>query len=232
MLTLSHAQMEDVARGTARAFVARLTDAMTLRFPEQLRRLPRFARIAMVTNGLQVANGFGLTLEKTLGVFVGLQLETSADFHVHPLTDAMLSSDAPQQVRIDRMLRDIPHAVWDTIKRGADRRAWFEPHLPQQQLARIAAGVCTVFPELVEVHDEAKMSALFGRAVSGAQRHGLEPDAGIVVYASALAVYGTRLDEPGGPTWAADVFTHPPRPPAKLAALLRLQLLLDTDRLV
>ena len=232
MLTLSHAQLKDVARGTALAFVERLTDTMSSQFPEQLKRLPRFARIAMMANGLQVADGFGLTLEKTLGMFVALQLETSADFHVHPLADAILRFNTPQQVRIDRLLRDIPQAVWDVIKRGADRRAWFEPHLPQQQLARIAAGVCAVFPELVEVHSETKLSALFGQAISGAQRHGLDPDTGVVVYAAALAVYGTRLDEPGGPTWAADVFTHPPRAPAKLVALLRLQLLLDTDRLV
>lgn len=232
MLTLTHAQMKDVARGTALAFVGRLTDTMTAQFPEQLKCLPRFARIAMLTNGLQVADGFGLTFERTLGMFVGLQLETSADFHVHPLADAMLRSDAPQQVRIDRLLRDIPQAAWDIIKRGADRRAWFEPHLPQQQLARIAAGVCTVFPELVEVHSEAKLSALFGQAISSAQRHGLDLDTGVVVYAAALAVYGTRLDEPGGPMWAAEVFTQPPRAPAKLVALLRLQLLFDTDWLV
>ena len=232
MLTLSHAQLKDVERGTALAFVERLTTAMTSQFPEQLKRLPRFVRIAMMTNGLQVADAFGLTLEKTLGVFVGLQLETSADFHVHPLADAILRSDAPEQLRVDRLLRDIPHAVWDIIKRGADRRAWLEPHLPRQQLARIAGAVCTIFPELVEVHSEANLSALFVQSISGAQRHGIDPDAGVVVYAAALAIYGTRLDEPAGPTWAAKVFTHPPSPPAKLVALLRLQLLLDTDRLV
>ena len=102
----------------------------------------------------------------------------------------------------------------------------------QQQAARIAASVCTAFPELIGVLGETALLTLFTQAISRAHRLGIEPDAGIVVYAAALALFGTQLDEPSGPVWAAGVFKHPQLAPERLVALLRLRLLLDTDRLV
>jgi hypothetical protein len=45
-------------------------------------------------------------------------------------------------------------------------------------------------------------------------------------------VYGDALDKPGGPSWAAQVFGFAPLSPERQVALLRLRLLLDTDRLI
>jgi len=209
MLTFSAAQMKAAEAGQARRFLERVVERMRAVFPEQLERQPRFVRLAMVGNGLQTASAFGFEQEDTLATFVGLQFETSADFHVLPQAFAILTSAGTEQERINRLMTEVPQETWDTIKRGADLRAWFEPWRPEQKAARIAQRVCHAFPQFAAANPGADLRAFFEQTVARAQRHGIEPEVGIAVYAAALAVYGTTLDEASGPVWATEVFRQP-----------------------
>ncbi len=189
------ARFEDSA---ALAFVARLAERLAAKFPDTFAGQPRFVRRQMVAQGLSTADGFGLTLESTLGGFVALQCASAPDFHTHPQVRENLTAAAPERLRFDQLIETVPPSLWNTIKSGADVRAWFDPVRPELQAARIAIRVGDVFPELVDHFGEADLHQLFQQATERARRHGIEAHAGIVVYAAALAFYGTRLDETGG----------------------------------
>lgn len=232
MLTLSPLQMARFEDSAALAFVARLVERLAAKFPDTFRGQPRFVRRQMVAQGLSTADGFGLTLESTLGGFVALQCATAPDFHTHPQVRLILTAAAPERLRFDRLIETVPQLLWNSIKSGADVRAWFDPVRPDQQAARIAIRVCDVFPELVDRIAETDLLQLFQQVTARARRHGIEANAGVVVYAAALAFYGTRLDEAGGPAWARELFSPPLLTPARTVALLRLRVSLDTDRII
>jgi len=232
MLTLRSGQVRALERSTAAGFVQDLLARLAAERPAAFGGQPLYVRQQMVVNGLACAAAFGFTLRSTLGGFAALQCRTAADFHCHPLVRPVLLAREPERRRFDRLLAEVPAEVWDTLRRGADLRAWFEPRQPAQRPVRIAAQVCAVFPELVEQAPAGALPALFRASISRAARHGIAVESGVAVFAAALAIYGDTLDRPGGPSWAAQVFEEASLAPARIVALLRLRLLLDTDRLI
>lgn len=232
MLTFDAEQFRTFERNAGLGFVLRLTDRLAATEPTAFTGQPAFVRRLMVVNGLAMAAGYGFSLESTLGGFVALQCETAADFHCHPLMHAILQSGTPERQRFDRLIADVPASTWNVVKRGADLRAWFEPKSGEQQVARITALVCSTFPELHHRFRDAELLRLIERAIGEAKRHGVAVESGIAVYASALAVYGEELDAAAGPAWAAAIFRRAGLSSERQVALLRLRLLLDTDRLI
>lgn len=234
MLQFSQAAMSALEGRRAEGFILRLLGELTTQFPQLLLPLPLFVRVTMVCNGLDQAAAWGFSLEKTLGQFVALQCASAADFYqserLRPLLDP---ASGDEVTRMQRLLSEVPPEHWAMIRRGADLRAWFEPMKPEQRPARIAVRVCSMLPELVQHIPEDTLQTFFSGISARALRHGIDVEAGICVYAAALAFYGERLDQPHGPDWARDIFFHqPPFTPAKIVALLRNALLLDTDRLI
>lgn len=232
MLSIGTGQLQALQHAAAVGFLRRLIDRLAAETPVVFNGQPSFVREQMVVNGLAVAATFGFTLESTLGGFVALQCQTAADFHHHPLARQVLLAEDSEQRRFERLVGEVSADVWAAIRSGADHRAWFEPRQPSQQAVRIAARVCAAFPELVDKAPEGALRPIFEASIPRAAHHGIVVETGIAVYAAALAVYGDALDKPGGPAWAAQVFGSAPLPPERQVALLRLRLLLDTDRLV
>ena len=234
MLVISKTQMAAFEAASAQRFVERLLVELERQFPELLAPLPRFVRLTMVGNGLDRSSAWGFTLESTLGVFVALQCMSSADFDRHPDVEALLSSRyVSEEQRLPQVMQRVSQAQWDEMRAGADIRAWFEPIRAEQQAARLAARVCATFPELLPTFDEPALRALFESATGRAARHGIVVEAGMCVFATALTLYGDGMDGPHGPRWARDIFSnHPPFSAAKIVALLRHAILLDTNRVI
>lgn len=233
MLSLSPGAMDAVARQRGQAFALRLLARLRSEFPSLFDPLPVFVRATLLCNGLDRAESFGFSLEKTLGSFVALQCVTAPDFFVSEHVQPWLAQPGDESQRMARLLAEVPPEVWTAIKRGADPQAWFEPRRPDQQAARIALPVCLAFPELVQHVAEAALHGLFTAVPARGRCHGLTEEDDLRVFAAALAFYGDALDQRGGPAWAAPLFWQGASlPPARLVAELRLALLLDSGRLV
>ena len=70
------------------------------------------------------------------------------------------------------------------------------------------------------------------RVAASAERHGIDWEEGLSVFAAAQAVYGRRFDQGEGPEWRRQVFTLPPLPAETVVGLLRYRLSLDFGCLI
>lgn len=235
MLIFTQAQLDQLRILRALDFVERLRLELFTRYPTLLARLPRFVQLLMLGNGLDRAAQYDFTQAASLAQFLALQCATAADFYQHPAASAYLDDpEGSEAVRIQRLLACMPPEQWEAIHKAADIRAWFEPQQESQRPARIAARVCSTFPELVTAVPEYALEAMFKAVPTRAARHGIVPDVGVCVFAAALALYGDSLDHADGPAWARNIFFSPSSPlgAEKIVALLRLAISLDTDRLI
>lgn len=233
MLTVSPETMMSLKRQREHGFALRVLAALTAEFPALFEPLPMFVRATLVCNGLDQAETWNFTLEKTICAFVALQCETAPDFFHSERVRPWLDPEVDEVARLSGLLAGVSPEVWCDIKRGADHRAWFEPLRPEQRAARIALQVCQVFPELVQHHPEDSLRGFFDAVPARGLGHGIDVESGLCVFAAALAFYGDALDKRHGPAWAVPLFfREAPLSPARLVALLRNALLVDSGRLI
>ncbi|MCX7099870.1 MAG: hypothetical protein NTV43_18400 [Methylococcales bacterium] len=232
MFSISTKQVEALENEIGVRFVCQLLALLREEYPACFSGLPDFVSQAMVVNGIQASLRCGFTLQSHIGGFVTLQCSTSPDFFLHPAIVKILSISNHEKLKFHYLMHNAPESIWNEIKLSANPMAWFSNTNNNQAIARMAYHVCSTFPEFANTQSEAQLFSLFKIATEKAARYGIDWEEGIAIFATALVLYGSRLDETNGTTWSKKVFSLPHLSPEKIANLLRLRIALDTDKLI
>lgn len=232
MFSISTKQIEAFENEIGVRFVYQLLTLLREEYPACFSGLPDFVSQAMVVNGIQASLGCGFTLQSHIGGFVALQCSTSPDFFLHPAIAKILSISNHEKLKFHYLMHNVPESIWNEIKLSANPMAWFSNSNNAQATARMVYHVCSVFPELVNTQSDAQLFSLFKIATEKAVRYGIDWEEGIAIFAVALALYGSRLDEINGAAWSKKVFSLPRLSPEKIVNLLRLRIVLDADKLI
>ena len=232
MISISTKQVELFEQAIGIRFVDKLLALLREEFPVCFRGLPDFVCKTMVVNGIQASLRCGFTLQSYIGGFVALQCNSSPDFFLHPTIAKTLAISNREKLKYHYLMNNVPKPIWNEIKLSTNPMAWFNKNNNNQAIARLSYHVCSVFPKITNIQSEAQLFLLFTIAKEKAARYGVNWEEGIAIFAVALALYGSRLDEINGPTWSKKVFFPSRLSPEKISNLLRLRILLDTDKII